>query len=110
MITSLIKFIIRMGFYVILFFGTVWLFLGIPPNETYVRAHDNINKMLGRASKISKSTQTMVSQMGQEADTQARHVSDRLQGKDPYERLAERMDASVGRGGALPPATTQESN
>jgi len=100
MIASLIKFIIRIGFYVVLFFGAVWLFLGIPPNETYVRAHDNINKMLGRASKISKGAQTMVSQMGQEADTQAQHVSDRLQGKDPYERFAGQLDKTVVSGGA----------
>ena len=99
MIGSLIKFIIRMGFYVIIFFGAVWLFLGIPPNETYVRAHDNINKMLGRANRVSRNVKTTVSQMGESAETQAGHVSDRLHGKDPYERYAGQLDKTVGSGG-----------
>ena len=99
MIGSFIKFLIRMSFYVIVFFGAVWLFLGLPPNETYARARDNINRMMGRASNLSQSTRTMVSQMGDSAETQMQHASDRLHGKDPYERFAGRLDQTVGSGG-----------
>ena len=99
MIGSIIKFFIRLLFYVVVFFGAVWLFLGMPPQETYGRACDNINKMLGRASNLSQSTQTTVSQMKQEYGTQYQHASDRFHGKDPYERLAGRFDETIGSGG-----------
>ena len=99
MIGAIVKYLIRMSFYVILFFGSVWLFLGIPPNETYARAYQHINKMLGRATKLTQDTETTVSYMKQEADTQLQHASDRFHGKDPYERLAGRLDESVQKGG-----------
>ena len=100
MIGALIKFIMRMGFYAILFFGSVWLFLGIPPNETYARARVQINRMLGRAQNFSQGTQTQVSQMGQEYNTQYQHASDRFHGKDPYERFNNRLSDVVSSGGA----------
>lgn len=100
MIARFIKFLMRMGFYVILFFGSVWLFLGIPPNATYARAYAHINKMLGRANTLSKDTQTTLSYMKQETDTQMRHASDRFHGKDPYEKFSNRLNEVVKTGGA----------
>jgi len=100
MIGRIIKFFIRMSFYVILFFGAVWLFLGMPPQETYARAYDNINKMLGRATNLSQSTKTTVSQMREEYGIQYQHASDRFHGKDPYERLAGQLDKTINTGGS----------
>ena len=100
MISGLIKFIMRLGFYAILFFGAVWFFLGMPPNETYARARVQMNKMFGRAQTLSQGTQTQVSQMGQEYNTQIQHASDRFHGKDPYERFNNRLNDVVTSGGA----------
>ena len=100
MIARFVKYLMRLGFYVILFFASVWLFLGIPPQETYTRAYRHISRMLSDAGTLSKNTQTQISLVKQEADTQIQNVSDRLNGKDPYEKVANLADQVILSSGA----------
>jgi len=99
MIGSLIKHLIHLAIYVIVFFGAVWLFLGMPPQETYTRSSEHLGKLFGRASKFSRDFGNTAIEMKHEADSQLQQASDRFHGKDPYERQAHRFDEMVGKGG-----------
>jgi len=108
MIGNLLRHLFHLAIYIIIFFGLVWLLLDISPRETYQRSKENLTNLSSRFGSFSNRT---LSGMKESAKTQAQHASDRFHGKDPYERLAERMDANVGRGGALATQeATQESN
>ena len=95
MIGNLLRHLFHSIVYILIFFGLVWLLLDISPRETYQRSKENLSNLSSRFSSFSNRT---LSGMKESAETQAKHTSDRFHGKDPYERLAERMDASVGRG------------
>jgi len=108
MIGNLLRHLFHLVVYILIFFGLVWLLLDISPRETYRRSKINLSNLSARFGSFSSRT---ISGMKESAQTQAQHASDRFHGKDPYERLAERMDATVGRGGALETKEiTQESN
>ena len=95
MIGNLLRHLFHLVVYILIFFGLVWLLLDISPRETYQRSKENLSNLSSRFGSFSNRT---LSGMKESAETQAKHASDRFHGKDPYEKLAERMDASAGRG------------
>ena len=92
---QLFKYIYHLGFYVVIFFGAVWLLLGISPVDAYGKMCDHLGKMFGHASHFAGNMGKTMGEMNQEANNQLQSASDRFHGKDPYAKLAEQLDASV---------------
>ena len=100
MIAGFFRFIFHILIYVVVFVGLVWLILGIPPMETYSRAVQNIGGLIGRATGISQEVMQTAGDMKNVADSHLQQAADRINGIDPYEKIARQFDADVAAAAA----------
>ena len=92
MIGNIFRHFVHVVVYIVIFFGLVWLLLDIPPEETYQTSIKNLSNLSSRFGSFSNRT---FSGMRESAQTQKQRASERFQGKDPYERAAQKLDATT---------------
>ena len=92
---QLFKFLLHLAYYVVIFLVLVWLLLGISPNETIKQSREHLGTLFGRAGHFAGNMGQTMGEMKKEADNQLQSASDRFHGRDPYAKLAEKLDASV---------------
>ena len=97
MFSRLFRYLFHTCFYIAIFLGLVWLLLGIPPKEAWLRTQNNVGRLFGRASTFAGDFSKTAGDMKNVADYHLQEASDRLHGKDPYAKLAEKLDASIGQ-------------
>ena len=92
---KLFHFVFHGAIYVLLFLGLVWLLLGISPKEAYVRAGDNLDRLMGRVGNFSSNMGETVHDMRGVAGQHLQEAADRINGTDPYEKTAKKIDQST---------------
>ena len=95
MIGKLCRYLFHAIVYATIFLGLVWLLLGIPPQEAWLRTRNNLGRLTGRASHFAGDFGKTTSDMKDVANYHLKQASDRINGIDPYERVAKQFDDSV---------------
>lgn len=95
MFSRLFRILFHTLFYVAIFLGLVWLLLGIPPKEAFVRSRDNVGRLFGRAGTFAGDFTKTAGDMKDVADYHLQEANDRLHGVDPYAKLAKKLDESI---------------
>lgn len=95
MMRQIFKYTLQTTIYVLAFLGLVWILLGIPPMEAYQRTRMNVGKIGRSIGGFAGNMKAAITGMKGAADNQLQSASDRLHGRDPYAKMAEKFDATV---------------
>ena len=95
MIGKIFQFFFRLVIYVLIFIGLAWALLGITPSETYVRSRNSFSLFWAHVSDFKGKMIQTGGDMKDVVDSQIQQSSDRLQGKDPYERINRQLSEDI---------------
>ncbi len=94
-IGRLVKLVIRLAIYAVVFAAFAWLLLDIGPAETWQRSVENLGNIGARISGAASTTVKTAGDMKDVAGYHLREAADRIEGKDPYEDFARSLDARI---------------
>ena len=86
------KHIFHLILYVVVFFGVVWVLLGMPPDETYIRAKENLGQLGDKISSFTGKVGNTASNMKKAGKGQLQTASERIAGKDAQEDNLKRFE------------------
>ncbi len=94
----LVRFVIKVILYTIVFIGLVWALLGIKPQETVSRSKNSLAAWKQAIASVFDDTVKTAVDMKNVAGSELHKASDRIDGKDPYTDVAAQLDAQIQKG------------
>ena len=95
MFGKIFRLLFHTAIYILIFFGLVWVLLGITPTETYLRSRDNLGRLLGEASTYAGKVGKTGNDMKEAGNSQLQQASDRFHGKDPYQDFDKKLMSDI---------------
>lgn len=90
-IGKLIKGCIKLLIYAVIFTVLVWIFLGLSPKSTWYHFNRQIDRVISFVTASTNNISSTASDMANVARYHLDQASDRIDGKDPYENIDNRL-------------------
>ena len=90
-IGKLIKGCINLVIYAVIFTMIAWIFLGLSPKSTWDRFNRQVDKVTSFITGSAGNISSTASDMANVARYHLDQASDRIDGKDPYEEVGDRL-------------------
>lgn len=90
-IGKLIKVCIKLMIYAVIFTVIAWIFLGLSPKSTWDRFNRQVDKITSFITGSVRNVSSTASDMANVARYHLDQASDRIEGKDPYEGVSDRL-------------------